>query len=126
MNEFTTPNPEPGADALDETVSRDTFGFTPRDLESLKKSGADAPKLLHAAYSLLELATEEPMYSAHGEKYGRFSFCSYSESAAQLRAAFQVLRRSLDFLEADFLACEAEQLDFLRGEVAKFEAMRPA
>ncbi len=74
VNELTT-NPnletETGEAFVDETVSLETFGFTPRDLESLKKSGGDAPKLRHAAYLLLELATEHPMYSAPDERFGR-------------------------------------------------------
>lgn len=103
------------------------FSATSAELELLANCG-DAPALKKAAYTLLEFATTAPEYpvgeSEENAAFGRYCFTDYSETSAEIRAAFSILRRSLDFLEADFLACETEAVNHLRGEVASFDAMR--
>jgi hypothetical protein len=121
MNILET-QPETGADAPTDALEV-LAGITPQEVALLERNG-DAPQLKTAARALLEAMAKAPSYETANPLFGRFSFCSYSDSSKQLRATFRVLRASLDFLEADFLACETEQRDFLRGEVEKLDAMR--
>ncbi len=88
------------------------------DFEQFNTRGGVPCLLANATKSLIELAQKEC-----GHRFGD-SFFSYSESIAETRAAFRFCRAALDFLEADFLAAELDQLEFLRGQVAAIEAMR--
>ncbi len=103
------------------------LGISAAQIELLQECN-DAPAIKRAALMLLEFATSEAIYLAgEGDEnpiYGRFCFTDYSQTSAEIRAALAILRRSLDFLEVDFLACETETVNHLRGEVANFDAMR--
>lgn len=98
--------------------------FARVDLALLEK-GNDAPALLEkAANALIEMASNGPHYVTENGDLGRFEFSSYSRTARDVRAVFRLCRVALDFLEADFLACEAEEIQHLRRELAAFEQMR--
>jgi hypothetical protein len=94
--------------------------FSPADVEILTGNCDAPPALIKAACCLLQLVQEE------GGSRGRFpdSEGDYSTSANSTRAAFRVCRAALDFLEADYVAQEAEFLHFLRDQVAAYEAMQ--
>ena len=92
--------------------------LAPTDLAHLE-NGTPNP-LREAVILLARFAQSSPAS-------GRFedAFSSYSEGAAATHALFRLGRTSLDFLERDFLTCEAKEIEFLRGELAAFEALAP-
>lgn len=135
MNEFTNPQPEnehsadEGApdELAPEAQGDETQGpllFSSDDLAVLDASNDVPLHLEQAAKMLLAFVQSEPEYDNPNPDFGRFTFTSYAQTAVQTRAAFRVCRLALDFLEADYLACEAEEIAHVREQLNTLELLR--
>lgn len=98
--------------------------FLPDDLAFLDASNDVPLHLEQAAKMLLAFVQSEPEYDNPNPDFGRFTFTSYAQNAVQTRAAFRVCRLALDFLEADYLACEAEEIAHVREQLNTLELLR--
>jgi hypothetical protein len=103
-----------------------TPSFAPADLAHFAAlSHLKAPDSFnHLAIGLIRLAQEPGEFGYGDGTEGHFSFCNYAQSAVETRALLRLTRAALDYLEADYLACEAAQMHDCRNDLATFEALR--
>jgi hypothetical protein len=100
--------------------------FARADLDILEAPNDVLPLLESATKALVELVNTPPDYGSPNPDFGRFGFGSYSQTAKETRAAFRLCRLALSFLEADYRACEEEEMTHLRGQLFAFEKMHGA
>lgn len=87
-------------------------------------SSETASGLRQAAGLLVAIARNPVEYPTKNAEMGRFPLTSYSDSLHANRAALRVIRQALDFLEADYLACEAYEIEFMETELSKMRRVR--
>lgn len=102
--------------------------FDGDDLAWLDGASDMPTELRQAARLLTEFSMEAPMYPSspdveYAAYIGRFSFGEYARTGAGCRAMFRLIRQSLEWLEADYLACESEEMAHLRGQLEAFEQL---
>jgi len=105
---------------MPEEEGKGTFAVS--DLDQLAQ--AEGSAFLQVVRGLVQFAQEAPKFNDPDALYGRFALTSQARSAADLRLAFRLARQSLDFLEADYLACEKAEVEFWKQQVAHIENMR--
>ncbi len=102
----------------------DTPLFSPDDLAMLENPMGGPLSFRAATKLLVGMANKPREYGNPAFPYGRFEICEGSRTAYSTRATLRICRQALDFLEADYLACEEAEMQHLRGQLEAFEQLR--